>query len=95
MHSDFTELAGLGEELQQDFSQQPLSVNDGGNGLFYGDLAYFGSKSSLLWPPHAFVAVVTYVIIKVVNLFFKIRATEEYRISGLDLTMHGEKAYQD
>ncbi|BBP92826.1 hypothetical protein BsIDN1_64440 [Bacillus safensis] len=42
-----------------------------------------------------FVAVVTYVIIKVVNVFFKIRATEEEESVGLDLTMHGEKAYQD
>ncbi len=95
MHSVFTELAGLGEELQPGFSQQPLSMT-------VEPMDYSTENPSLLWKQvvaivatYAFVAVVTYVIIKVVNLFFKIRATEEEESVGLDLTMHGEKAYQD
>lgn len=72
------------------------SVNDGGaNGLFYGDASLLWKQVVAIVATYAFVAVVTYVIIKVVNLFFKIRATEEEESVGLDLTMHGEKAYQD
>ncbi|MDR4994830.1 ammonium transporter [Bacillus altitudinis] len=72
------------------------SVNaDGANGLFYGDPGLLWKQVVAIVATYAFVAVVTYVIIKVVNLFFKIRATEEQESVGLDLTMHGEKAYQD
>lgn len=72
------------------------SVNDGGaNGLFYGDPNLLWKQVVAIVATYAFVAVVTYVIIKVVNVFFKIRATEEEESVGLDLTMHGEKAYQD
>ena len=72
------------------------SVNDGGaNGLFYGDPSLLWKQVVAIVATYAFVAVVTYVIIKLVNVFFKIRATEEEESVGLDLTMHGEKAYQD
>lgn len=72
------------------------SVNAGGaNGLFYGDPNLLWKQVVAIVATYAFVSVVTYVIIKVVNIFFKIRATEEEESLGLDLTMHGEKAYQD
>ncbi|MCS3483747.1 ammonium transporter [Bacillus altitudinis] len=72
------------------------SVNDGGaNGLFYGDPSLLWKQVVAIVATYVFVAVVTYVIIKVVNIFFKIRATVEEESVGLDLTMHGEKAYQD
>ncbi|MGV2448163.1 UNVERIFIED_CONTAM: ammonia channel protein, partial [Bacillus sp. ATCC 13368] len=44
---------------------------------------------------YLFVAIVTYAIIKIVSIFFKLRASEDEESLGLDLTLHGEKAYQD
>ncbi|MCL4138800.1 UNVERIFIED_CONTAM: hypothetical protein GTU68_052864 [Idotea baltica] len=40
-----------------------------------------------------FTLVVTYVLVKLVALFFPIRVSEEDEITGLDLASHGERAY--
>lgn len=72
------------------------SINsNGADGLFYGDISLLWKQLIAILSTYVFVAIVTYVIIKVVSIFFKLRATEEEESLGLDLTMHGEKAYQD
>jgi Amt family ammonium transporter len=38
-------------------------------------------------------AIVTYIILKVVDLLVGVRATPEQEIDGLDLSMHGEEGY--
>ncbi|ALC82710.1 MULTISPECIES: ammonium transporter [Bacillus] len=72
------------------------SVNDAGaNGLFYGDVSLIWKQLVAIVATYLFVGIVTFVIIKVVNIFFTFRATDEEESTGLDLTMHGERAYQD
>nr|MDH3078186.1 ammonium transporter [Bacillus velezensis] len=72
------------------------SVNDGGaNGLFYGDPGLLWKQIAAIAATYVFVFIVTFVIIKIVGLFIPLRASEEEESLGLDLTMHGEKAYQD
>ncbi|NPC94419.1 ammonium transporter [Bacillus sp. WMMC1349] len=72
------------------------SVNSGGaNGLFYGDISLLWKQLIAIGATCLFVGVATYVIIKVVSFMFKLRASEDEESLGLDLTMHGEKAYQD
>lgn len=72
------------------------SVNEAGaNGLFYGDFSLIWKQLVAIVATYLFVGIVTFVIIKVVNIFFTFRATDEEESTGLDLTMHGERAYQD
>nr|MDH3153040.1 ammonium transporter [Bacillus licheniformis] len=72
------------------------SVNaDGANGLFYGDISLLWKQLIAIAATYLFVAIVTYAIIKIVSIFFKLRASEDEESLGLDLTAHGEKAYQD
>ncbi|MCY7752398.1 ammonium transporter [Bacillus haynesii] len=72
------------------------SVNaDGANGLFYGDISLLWKQLIAIAATYLFVAIVTYAIIKIVSIFFKLRASEDEELLGLDLTLHGEKAYQD
>ncbi|MFN3203226.1 ammonium transporter [Bacillus licheniformis] len=72
------------------------SVNaDGANGLFYGDTSLLWKQLIAIAATYLFVAIVTYAIIKIVSIFFKLRASEDEESLGLDLTLHGEKAYQD
>ncbi|MGQ9334263.1 ammonium transporter [Bacillus paralicheniformis] len=72
------------------------SVNaDGANGLFYGDISLLWKQLIAIAATYLFVAIVTYAIIKMVSIFFKLRASEDEESLGLDLTLHGEKAYQD
>ncbi|MCY8671276.1 ammonium transporter [Bacillus haynesii] len=72
------------------------SVNaDGANGLFNGDISLLWKQLIAIVATYLFVAIVTYAIIKIVSIFFKLRASEDEESLGLDLTLHGEKAYQD
>lgn len=72
-----------------------LSVNpDGANGLFYG-------SADLLWAEIvtsavviAYSAVATYLILKFLQLFMRIRVSEEEERKGLDKTQHGEVGYE-
>jgi Amt family ammonium transporter len=41
----------------------------------------------------AFTLIVTYVLVKLVALVFPIRVSHEDEVTGLDLTAHGERAY--
>ena len=40
-----------------------------------------------------FTVVVTYVLVKLVSLITPLRVDEETEVNGLDLTVHGERAY--
>ncbi|PCH92937.1 MAG: hypothetical protein COB84_10020 [Rhodobacteraceae bacterium] len=40
-----------------------------------------------------FTIVVTFILVKLVALIFPIRVSEEDEVNGLDLTSHGERAY--
>lgn len=67
----------------------------GGNGLFYGNpnqvvIQLIGIAAS--W---AIAVVGTFIILKVINVFTKLRATDEEQEVGLDITQHGEDAYSD
>ena len=72
------------------------SVNDAGaNGLFYGDFSLLWKQLVAIIATYIFVAVVTFVIAKVISLFVSLRVSEEDESTGLDLTLHGEKAYHE
>ncbi len=63
------------------------------NGLFYGN-----SKQLLIQLVAVVVAViytfsVTFVIYKLVDIFFRMRVSEKDELVGLDLTQHRERAY--
>jgi Amt family ammonium transporter len=73
-----------------------LSVNEGGaNGLFYGDPSLLWKQLVAIVATYAFVAIMTFIIVKVVGLITSVRATQEEETLGLDITLHGEKAYNE
>ena len=67
----------------------------GNNGLFYGNPHQLWVQIISILVTYAFAAVGTFVILKVVNVFTRIRATEEEETLGLDVAHHGEEAYRD
>lgn len=67
----------------------------GADGLFYGNPAQLGIQALSIVITIALAAFATFVILKVVGVFTKLRATEEEEETGLDLSMHGEEAYPD
>jgi Amt family ammonium transporter len=71
-----------------------LSVNPAGaNGLFYGNPKLLGIQAVAVLATAAFSVCGTFVLVKFVDLFMKIRIPEHEEAIGLDLTQHGEAGY--
>jgi len=70
------------------------AVNSAGaNGLFYGNpnqfmIQLYGAVASWLW-----AGILTFILLKGVGAIVPLRVKKEEEITGLDLTLHGEVAY--
>ncbi|AEG16832.1 ammonium transporter [Desulfofundulus kuznetsovii DSM 6115] len=72
------------------------AVNPAGvDGLLFGNPHQLWIQFISVLASWLFAAVMTFVILKVVGLFFKLRASEDEEVQGLDITQHGEDAYSD
>ncbi|MBP2034018.1 Amt family ammonium transporter [Clostridium algifaecis] len=65
----------------------------GGNGLIHGNPKLIGIQIIGILSVIIYSAVVTFVIIKVINAVSNIRVSEKDEQAGLDITEHGEEAY--
>ncbi|WP_439742819.1 ammonium transporter [Bacillus pseudomycoides] len=71
------------------------SVNSGGaDGLFYGNAALLWKQLTAIGATYAFTIAMTYAIIKGISFFLPVRVHEHEEQMGLDISMHGEKAYE-
>ncbi|GAB6457290.1 ammonium transporter [Bacillus sp. BSL6] len=68
--------------------------SDGANGLFYGNAALLLKQLIAIGATYAFTIIMTYAIIKAINFFLPVRVDEHEEHMGLDISMHGEKAYE-
>ncbi len=72
------------------------SVNSGGaDGVFYGNFTLLLKQLAGIGATYVFISIVTFIIIKVIHTFMPIRVNEEEEYLGLDLSLHGEKAYHE
>ncbi|KHD37566.1 ammonia channel protein [Clostridium acetobutylicum] len=70
------------------------AVNSAGaNGLLYGNASLVLKQLEATAATYAYSIIGTIIIIKVVSLIFKIRSTDEEELQGLDISIHGERAY--
>ncbi|HHW45108.1 ammonium transporter [Desulfofundulus thermobenzoicus] len=67
----------------------------GADGLFFGNPGQLWTQIIAVAVSWVFAAVLTFVILKVVGVFFKLRASADEEEQGLDITQHGEEAYSD
>ncbi|MDN5293234.1 MAG: ammonium transporter, Amt family [Eubacteriales bacterium] len=67
----------------------------GADGLFYGNPGLLVPQLISVVATYALAAVMTFIILKVVNVFCPLRVTVEEEEIGLDITQHGEDAYRD
>ncbi|PYG87220.1 Amt family ammonium transporter [Ruminiclostridium sufflavum DSM 19573] len=65
----------------------------GADGLIYGNFALMKAHLIAVGACTAYVAVGTFVILKVIGLFVKLRTENTDESAGLDVSLHGEKAY--
>ncbi|MHB1042850.1 MAG: ammonium transporter [Eubacteriales bacterium] len=71
------------------------AINPAGTGLFFGNPGQVTIQLIGVGASWAMAIVGTFVILKVVNVFCKLRATDTDQESGLDIAQHGEDAYTD
>ncbi|MFW2489770.1 ammonium transporter [Clostridium chromiireducens] len=65
----------------------------GADGAIYGNFALLKAHLISTGATALYAAVATLVILKVMSLFMKLRATSQQESEGLDLSLHGEEAY--
>lgn len=72
------------------------AVNPGGaDGLLYGNPEQLVIQLVSVLVVAAYAAVVTFVLLKIIDVTMKIRVTQEEEQAGLDSSQHGEVAYGD
>jgi Amt family ammonium transporter len=72
-----------------------VAVNGAGaNGLFYGDPHQVWKQLVAVLVTWVYSAAVTWVLLKVVDVTVGLRVAEHEEVQGLDVTQHGEAAYQ-
>lgn len=70
------------------------AVNSAGaNGLFYGSASLLKVNIISAVTCAVYAAVVTFVILKVIGLIAELKVSDEEENTGLDLSLHGEEAY--
>ena len=71
------------------------AVNAAGvDGAFYGNPGQLGVQALAALCAAAFSAIVTFILLKVIDVLIGLRVPEEEETAGLDVTQHGEVAYQ-
>jgi ammonium transporter, Amt family len=72
-----------------------IAINQaGGNGLFYGNPKQFGIQIVATLVSWTYSAVMTFVLLKIVDATIGLRVPAHEELAGLDVTQHGELAYQ-
>ena len=66
----------------------------GKNGLLYGNVHQFLAQLAAIGIVVPFAFFGSYALLKVVNVFSPLRVSEEAEDAGLDMSEHGEEAYQ-
>jgi Amt family ammonium transporter len=69
-------------------------VNEAGaNGLFYGNSMQLVRQAAAVGATIAYAVVVTWILLKAVDLSVGLRVSAEEEEQGLDWTQHGETGY--
>lgn len=66
---------------------------NGADGLLYGNYKLLLAHLVSIAACALYTALMTFVILKVISLFLKLRTDKDEEAAGLDVTLHGEAAY--
>ncbi|KZL88367.1 ammonium transporter [Clostridium magnum] len=70
------------------------TVNPAGdNGLLYGNFALFKAHIISAGACALYAAIVTFLILRLISVFMELRTGKEEESAGLDVSLHGEEAY--
>jgi Amt family ammonium transporter len=64
-------------------------------GLVFGESSFFFKEMITVLAASAYAFIFTYIMLALINLVVKVRVSEEQEKAGLDISVHGEKAYDE
>lgn len=67
----------------------------GADGLLFGGTGFFITQVLATLGAAAYAFIFTYVMLKIINIFTKVRVGEHEEDKGLDVAIHGEVAYDE
>ncbi len=67
----------------------------GADGLMFGDSSFFMKQLVAVIAASAYAFIFTYIMLIIINLFVRVRVSKEEEMEGLDVSLHGEKAYDE
>lgn len=67
----------------------------GADGLWFGNSSFFFKQVLAVVGASAYAFVFTYVMLAIINLITPVRVSEAEEMEGLDIALHGEKAYDE
>ncbi len=85
----------LGVILLGVFASKMVNPNVTVNGLAFGESSFFLKELMTALAAAAYAFIFTYVMLALINLVVKVRVKEEDEKMGLDIAIHGEKAYDE
>jgi Amt family ammonium transporter len=68
---------------------------NGQSGLIEGNGGFFMKEVVAVLIGAVYAFVFTYLMLAIINLFTKVKVTEEMEDLGLDESLHGERAYDE
>jgi Amt family ammonium transporter len=84
----------IGTILLGVFASTSINAN-GADGLIFGGGAFFAKEIIAVVGASIYAFVFTYALLWVIDKFVKVRVSEEEELQGIDIALHGEKAYDE
>jgi Amt family ammonium transporter len=85
----------LGTILLGVFASKLINPAVSVNGLAFGESSFFFKQLITVIAASAYAFIFTYIMLALINLVVRVRVTEEDEKRGLDIALHGEKAYDE
>ena len=85
----------LGVMLLGVFASKAVNPAVTGDGLAFGQTSFFWKETIAVAAASAYAFIFTYVMLSVINRIVKVRVGAEDERAGLDVSLHGEKAYDE
>lgn len=85
----------LGTILLGVFASKLINPSVVVNGLAFGETSFFLKELITVLAASAYAFIFTYVMLALINLVVRVRVTAEDEKLGLDIAIHGEKAYDE
>jgi ammonium transporter, Amt family len=85
----------LGTILLGVFATKAINPAVLSEGLAFGQSTFFFKEVITVLAASAYAFIFTYIMLALINLFVRVRVPEEEEKAGLDISQHGEKAYDE